>query len=69
MTESTNERPRSARERQLDAMLKEALSRPVVRDVMEVFGNWQRADSGLDAYRSATKEGMEVSTTDHANVP
>ena len=49
-------------------MLEEALRRPGVREVMKVFGDWQHADSGLDPYRSATKEASIVTTTDHANV-
>lgn len=49
------------------AMLKEALARPGVREVMKVYGDWQQADKGLDAYRAASKEGRVVTTTDHAN--
>ena len=49
------------------AMLKEALGRPGVREVMKVYGEWQQADKGLDAYRAASKEGGIVTTTDHAN--
>ena len=36
-------------------MLEAALARPGVREVMEVYQNWQKADSGLDAYRAAQK--------------
>ena len=49
-------------------MLEEALRQPGVREVMEVFGGWQRADSGLDPYRFATKDASIITTTDHANV-
>ena len=31
-----------------EEMLKEAQSRPVVREMMEVFGHWQNADKGMD---------------------
>lgn len=48
-------------------MLKEALARPGVREAMEVFQDWQRADRGLDNYREATKEPQIITTTDHAN--
>ena len=63
-----NDSPLSRREREHAAMLEEALRRPGVREVMKVFGDWQHADSGLDPYRSATKEASIVTTTDHANV-
>lgn len=49
------------------AMLKEALARPGVREVMKVYGDWQQADKGLDAYRAATKRAPMITTTDHAN--
>ena len=68
MDEQTREHPRSERERERAAMLEEALRRPGVREVMQVFDAWQRADRGLDAYRAATKEAWTVITTDHANV-
>ena len=57
----------SKRAQEHDAMLKEALARPGVREVMKVYGDWQQADKGLDAYRAASKEGRVVTTTDHAN--
>lgn len=68
MSKPMNDSPPSKREQERAAMLEEALRQPGVRDVMEVFGDWQRADSGLDPYRSATKEASVVTTTDHANV-
>ena len=57
----------SKRAQEQDAMLKEALARPGVREVMKVYGDWQQADKGLDAYRTASKERRVVTTTDHAN--
>ncbi len=60
--------PQSQRERVRAALLEEALKQPGVRDVMEVYRNWQRADEGLSAYRAATKESARIRTTDHANV-
>lgn len=68
MSKRMNDSPPSRRERERAAMLEEALRRPGVREVMEVFGAWQRADRGLDPYRSATKEAGIVTTTDHANI-
>lgn len=58
----------SKREQDRRAMLEVALARPGVREVMEVYRNWQEADSGLDAYRAATKEPLRTMTTDRANV-
>ncbi len=66
MTTHTDKHP-SKRTEQHAAMLEEALQRPGVRDVMKVYGEWQRADKGLDAYRTANKEGYVTTTTDHAN--
>ena len=48
-------------------MIKEGLRKPGVREVMEVYRNWQHTDSGLNTFRSATKESFTISTTDHAN--
>ena len=55
------------REQEHAAMLKKALARPGVREVMQVYQNYQKADKGLDAYRLATKPPEIVITTDHAN--
>lgn len=55
------------REHARASMLEEALKQPGVRDVLAVYRDWQRADSGLNAYRAATKEPARVVTTDHAN--
>ncbi len=58
----------SKREQDRKAMLEAALARPGVHEVMEVYRNWQKADSGLDAYRAATKEPQTITTTDHTNM-
>ena len=49
-------------------MLKAALARPGVREFMEVYRDWQKADRGLDAYRSATREPPITTTTDRTSV-
>ena len=61
------ERTDSGHEQEHANMLKEALARPGVREVMDVYQNWQRADHGLDSYREATKESQIITTTAHAN--
>lgn len=64
-----NDRPtKSKRERERAAMLEEALGRPGVRQVMEVYQNWQRADRAMEPYRLAAKQQETVTTSDHANV-
>ena len=66
MTTHTDKRS-SKRAAEHDAMLKEALARPGVREVMEVYGGWRQANKGLDAYRAASRRVGVVTTTDHAN--
>ena len=59
------DRATSRREQEHAAMLKEALSRPGVREVMDVYSGWWEKDRGLDAYRAATKTPARTTTTDH----
>ena len=49
------------------AMLHEALQRPGVREVMEVYGAWQRIDKQLGMYRAATMPVPTITTTNQAN--
>jgi len=55
-------------EKEHAAMLKEALARPGVREVMEVYGAWLEKDQHLDTYRSATTDTRTTvtSTSSHA---
>lgn len=57
----------SEREKKFDAMLEEAISRPGVREVMEVYQCWQKQDQALDSYHAATKETPHILTSDRAN--
>ena len=50
-----------------DAMLQEALSRPGVREVMQVYENWRRTDRGLDTYRRATRQRVKTTTSDRSS--
>lgn len=61
-------RPTSRREREHAAMLREALARPGIREVMKVYDGWQEKDRGLDAYRAATKTPAQTTTTNHTRV-
>ena len=54
-TEKKTEKP-STRDQSHEEMLKKARSRPGVREMMEVFGHWQKADKGMDAYREAIEQ-------------
>ncbi|WP_423908584.1 hypothetical protein [Candidatus Spongiihabitans sp.] len=58
----------SDREKKFAAMLEDALSRPGVREVMQVYQWWQKQDQALDSYRSATKEIPHILTSDRANI-
>ena len=58
---------RSKRVDQHAAMLDEALRRPSVREVMEVYDAWQRFDEQLRAYRAATTPVPKITTTDRSN--
>ena len=62
---NVGKREASRREREHDAMLQEALARPGVREVMQVYGGWQEKDRGLEAYRGATRAPASTTTTDH----
>lgn len=55
------------REQQRVRLEEEAGNLPGVREVMEVFQLWQRADQSLDGYRSALRQAETAITTDHAN--
>ena len=61
------ERVASRREQERAEMLKEALSRPGVREVMEVYGGWREQDRRLDAYRAATSPCGRSWSSDRTN--
>ena len=57
----------SKREQERARLESEAGKLPGVREVMEVFQLWQRADQSLDGYRAALRQAETAVTTDHAN--
>ena len=57
----------SKRVQEHEAMLREALSRPGVKEVMEVYKAWLEVDLGLTPYRVATKEPHQITTTNSTN--
>ena len=62
------ENPESRREREHNELLEAALARPGIREVMKVYGEWQEKDRGLDVYRSATKKGQRIVTSNSSNI-
>lgn len=63
-----NFRPKtSTLEQERAALLREALARPGVREVMRVYGLCQEQDKGLNAYRAATRKSFETITTNRTN--
>ena len=66
MAGSSNESP-SKREEARAALVAEAIRRPGIREIMDVYENWRHADRGLDPYRAATRWAFELPATDHSN--
>ncbi|MDE0331150.1 MAG: hypothetical protein OXL41_04715 [Nitrospinae bacterium] len=59
---------KSDRRSRREALLEEALAQPGVRELMDVYGNWQTADSGFNSYRSVVNAHPVATTTAHANI-
>ena len=57
----------SKRTQRYAAMLKEALARPGVQEVMDVYCNWQEKDHEIDEYRLATEVMEQFTTANYAN--
>lgn len=68
MAKQTTKPKRSDRERNHAAMLREAIARPGVREVMQFYQIFQAIDKGLYPYRQATKIPEIVKSTDHTYV-
>lgn len=60
--------PDSERAQRHADMLKEAQARPGIREVMQVYQDWQEKDRGIEPYRSATKAAGRTATTNRANI-
>jgi len=63
---STEKNPQPANR---DALLEEALSRPGVREAMEVYQNWRKADRHVADWRAASTPRLAVTTTDRVGPP
>ena len=57
----------SKREQVRTEMLRAAMERPGVHEVMQVYGGWRERDQGLDVYRSATKTSKKIVTTTNSS--
>ena len=66
--QKTRPAPAPQREEQHATLLKEALARPGVRDVLKVYHGWQEQNDMLDFYRSATDAVENIRLSDRANV-
>jgi hypothetical protein len=51
-----------------DALLQEAISRPGVREAMEVYQNWRKVDEALARYSQVTVHHSKVTASDRANI-
>lgn len=68
MSEPKSSGQHSDRQAECASMLEEALRRPGVREMMQVYRNWQQADQGFDAYRSIDSETPDTATADRARI-
>ena len=64
---STIKEVERSREEVYDTMLQEALSRPGVREVMQVYQKWREAYGDMDQYRRATNRRQRVTTSDRTS--
>ena len=64
MVKNTAKHQDSKREQERAAMLKEALSRPGIHEVMQVYQTYKQVDKELNSYRFVTKRrGKVIATT------
>lgn len=64
---STIKEVERSREQAYDTMLQEALSRPGVREAMQVYQKWREANNDVDRYRRATNRRQRVTTSDRTS--
>ena len=60
-------RSTSKREKARAEMLKAALERPGVNEVMQVYGGWREKDQALNPYRTATSQPVKTVTTNSSS--
>ena len=47
----------------MEEMLKEALARPGVKEIMDAYNRWREIDNSMDAWREATADHSYIITT------
>ncbi len=62
------DRDAESRQEKHEAMLREALSRPDIREMTEVYGDWRERDRLLEPFRSMTARRYSASTSDRCNL-
>ena len=67
MQEVKGSQRESNRQRELDAMLKEALARPGVKEMMKVYHNWANVPRVYESCLQATAPHGRVTTTNRSN--
>lgn len=60
---SRNSNAKSKREQEYEKLLEEAYSQPGVRDLMQIFENWQDSEKVLGMHRAATSASGRVVNT------
>ncbi len=68
MQETAEGNHNSQRQREQAEMLKDALSRPGVLEVMQVYQNWQDQEKRFTVYRDATNRPAKFGTSDRTSI-
>lgn len=64
----TDKHSESRRAREHAELLKAALARPGIREVMQVYGGWWEREQVVNVYRSAIKKVGKIITTNSSNL-
>ena len=67
MSDSMAANADSARAREHDRMLEDALARPGVREFIRVYESWRTRDRALDPYRAMTRRRGRIIISDRVN--
>ena len=66
MDARTKQNSESVRQSEHESLLKEALAKPGVREVLRVYGHWQEKDREFDAYRANTTAHGHISSSSNS---
>ena len=69
VTDGRSEKTEDGGQRQADAdaLLKQAMERPGIREVMRVYEDWKRADEAMEPYRAAMRPVGTVTNRTNAS--